>query len=173
MDEHLTYWGDLVADIGSQSQDFAASRPFWELALSVAGIFAGLLIALSGLLFSFHFTIRRFQRASPKIRRRIWTGAGALLIYAGFYFGTTTVRPQGHGGSQGPLRVRVFHSETHLIVFYPLYLVERWIRNGDLFSASYYFNIQFKDGLYPHSWLYDDGKYGRIWYDFQSVNDAA
>jgi hypothetical protein len=166
VDEHITYWGSLVEDIVNQSRDFVAARPSWELAVAAVGILAGLLIAVFGVFFIFRFSFRRFQRTSPKFRRHIWIGLGMVVVYAGFYFGTTEVRPQGDGGLAGPLRVRLFRSEKHLIGFYPLYLVERWIRNGDLCSASYYFNIEFKDGLYPHSWLYGDGKYGRIWYDF-------
>jgi hypothetical protein len=92
--------------------------------------------------------------------------AGFSIAYVAFYFGTTTVRPQGYGGMSGPLKVRVFHNEIHLIAFYPLYLLERWVRNGSFVYAEYYFNIEFKDERYPHPWLYDDGHTGSIWYAF-------
>jgi hypothetical protein len=91
--------------------------------------------------------------------------AGAVFVYVALYFISTTVHPQGTGGLSGPLKVRMFKSETHLLGFYPVYLVERWIRNGSLTMASYYFNVDFKDEKYDHSWLYGDGKYDRIWYD--------
>jgi len=90
---------------------------------------------------------------------------GFLFVYIGLYLATTTVRPQGHGGMTGPLEVRVFQSENHLVLFYPLYLVERWVRNGSFCDAVYYFNVDFRDGNYRHFWLYNDGVYGRIWYD--------
>ena len=86
-------------------------------------------------------------------------------MYVTLYFISTTVRPGGKGGLSGPLKVRVFKSEVHLVVFYPVYLVERWIRNGSLTVASHYFNVDFKDEEYDHSWLHGDGKCDRIWYD--------
>jgi len=61
--------------------------------------------------------------------------------------------------------MRVFASEGHLIVFYPVYLLERWIRNMSFTRASAYFNIDFEDHVYTHDYLYGDGKYSRIWYD--------
>lgn len=91
--------------------------------------------------------------------------AGAAMVYLSFYFTTTTVQPKGKGGLSGPLKVRVFKSEKHLLGFYPIYLVERWIRNGSFTTASYYFNVNFEDERYDHNWLYGDGKYDRIWYD--------
>ncbi len=104
------------------------------------------------------------MRAFLKSKRRIWIGVSLfLVIYSSLYFGTTTVKPQGHGGLTGPLKVRVFESETHLICFYPLYLAERWIRNGSFDTAVYYFNVEFKDGRYPHEWLYGDGVYSSFW----------
>lgn len=166
MDQHVTYWGDLADDAVNRSRDLASSLPFWELALAVVGTLAGTVIASFGIFFIFRFTARQIQRASPKFRRCIWIGATIFVIYLGLYIGTTEVRPQGYGGLKGPLRVRVFQNETHLVAFYPLYLVERWIRNGSFTVAVYYFNLEFKDGRYPHSWLYNDGVYGRIWYDF-------
>jgi hypothetical protein len=163
MGEHLTYWGELIEDIVNQSRDFAATHPVWESALAVLGSLAGLLLASLSVFFTFRHMARRFQRASPKFRRCIWIAVGVLVAYGSIYFGTTTVRPQGHGGLTGPLRVRVFQGEKHLIVFYPLYLVERWIRNGSLDTAVYYFNVEFKDGRYPHTWLYGDGVYSSFW----------
>ncbi len=104
---------------------------------------------------------------SPHFKRRLAIGFTAVvLLYAGFYIGTTRVKPQGTGGLSGPLRVRVFKSDKHLMAFYPLYLVERWVRNRSVFDANYYFNVDFEDGHYGRSWLYGDGKYSRIWYDF-------
>ena len=105
------------------------------------------------------------MRVPPKTRRRIWIGGGVfLVVYVVLYFATTTVQPRGHGGLTGPLKVRVFQSESHLIVFYPIYLTERWVRNGYQSDvAVYYFNIEFKDGRYPHPWLYNDGVYGDFW----------
>ena len=91
--------------------------------------------------------------------------AGLGIVYFGFYVLTTTVRLQGTGGLSCPLRVRVFKSERHLAAFYPIYLIERWVRNRSLFHASYYFNVEFEDGHYDHTWLYGDGKYSRIGYD--------
>ena len=111
--------------------------------------------------------VMKIFRMFEKFKRRFFIGVAIFLaVYIASYLGTTTVKPQGLGGLSGPLKVRVFQNERHLIVFYPTYLVERWIRNGSLFYASYYFSVDFKDGEYPHPWLYDDGKYGRIWYDF-------
>ena len=87
------------------------------------------------------------------------------LLYLALYLATTQVEPQGTGGLSGPMKVRVFESEPHLVAFYPLYLVERWTRNGSLFYCSYRFNCDFADRLYVHSWLYGDGKYSWVWYD--------
>ena len=102
----------------------------------------------------------------PHLKRRLLVGFGVVaLVYVGFYIGTTRVVPQGTGGLTGPLRVRMFKSEKHLLAFYPLYLVERWVRNRSLCYAQYYFNVDFEDGHYERFWLYGDGKYSRIWYD--------
>ena len=89
----------------------------------------------------------------------------AVLLYIGFYVGTTRVVPQGTGGLSGPIRVRMFKSEKHLMALYPLYLIERWVRNRSLYYAAYYFNADFEDGRYDRLWLYGDGKYTRIWYE--------
>lgn len=98
--------------------------------------------------------------------RRKWLPAiVAGFLYLALYLATTHVKPLGSGGLGGPVEVRVFQSETHLVAFYPLYLVERWARNGSLVSASYQFNCNFADRLYVHSWLYGDGKYSWVWYD--------
>ena len=91
--------------------------------------------------------------------------AGSCLVYAILYLLTTTVTPKGTGGLTGPLKVRVFRSESHLLVFYPLYLIERCVRNLSLTDASYKFNADFRDAQYKRLWLYGDGKYSRIWYD--------
>ena len=104
---------------------------------------------------------------SLRLKRRLAVGIGVvLLVYVGFYLGTTTVKPQGTGGLSGPVRVRVFKSERQLMAFYPLYLFERWVRNGSFCDAEYYFNVDFEDGRYDRFWLYGDGKYSRIWYDY-------
>jgi len=158
MSEHLTYWGSLP----DQLRDLLASLPLWELGLYVFCILAAISFAAFGAFLIWCFAVRSLQRASPKARRWMLAGVGVFFIYSGIYFGTTTVRPQGAGGLSGPLRVRVFQNEKHLIVFYPLYLIERWVRNGSFTSAVYYFNIDFKDGQYPHPWLYNDGIYGRV-----------
>jgi hypothetical protein len=143
--------------------DVANSLPL----LPVWVFIAGLLVVAVVVSVSFVLVLRLARKHlhfTPKSRRRILIGAGVFLVtYAGFYLGTTAVRPQGHGGLTGPLKVRVFQSEGHLIVFYPLYLVERWIRNGLLDTAVYYFNVEFKDGRYPHTWLYGDGVYSSFW----------
>lgn len=98
--------------------------------------------------------------------RRKWLPPIAVgLLYLALYFTTTHVEPQGSGGLSGPVEVRVFQSEPLLVAFYPLYLAERWVRNGSLVSASYRFNCDFADRLYVHSWLYGDGKYSWVWYD--------
>lgn len=103
---------------------------------------------------------------SPRLKRRLGIAGGVIaLVYIGFYLGTTTVKPQGTGGLSGPLRVRVFKAEKHLMVFYPLYLAERWVRNGSFCYAQYHFNVDFEDGHFERDWLYGDGKYSRIWYD--------
>jgi hypothetical protein len=88
----------------------------------------------------------------------------ALVIYVVLNFATTSVKPQGTGGLSGPMRVRVYYSEYHVALFYPVYLVERWVRNGDLFRASTYFNCDFGDQVYAHEWMYGDDKYSSIWY---------
>lgn len=90
---------------------------------------------------------------------------GVCLLYLTLYLKTTHVEPQGMGGLSGPMEVRVFHSELHLLPFYPLYLAERWVRNESLTSASVWFNCDFADRLYVHHWLYGDGKYSWVWYD--------
>jgi hypothetical protein len=141
--------------------DFANALPLWVL---IAGILIVALVISLALVLVIKFSVRRLRRISPKYRRRVWIGLGVfLVVYIGLYFGTTTVKSQGHGGMTGPLKVRVFQNERHLIAFYPLYLVERWVRNGSLDVAVYYFNIEFKDGQYPHPWLYNDGVYGEFW----------
>ena len=141
--------------------DFANTLPLWVLIVGV--LIVALVIALTFVLV-IKFFVGHLRRISPKIKRRIWIGIGLfLMVYIGLYFATTTVQPRGHGGLTGPLKVRVFQNEKHLIAFYPLYLVERWVRNGSLDVAVYYFNIEFKDGRYPHPWLYNDGVYGEFW----------
>jgi len=90
---------------------------------------------------------------------------GMCLLYLVLYLTTTHLEPQGMGGLSGPKDVRVFHSETHLLPFYPLYLLERWIRNQSFVYATYQFNCDFADHLYVHHWLYGDGKYSIVWYD--------
>lgn len=96
--------------------------------------------------------------------RRLFA-VSTCLLYLALYLVTTHVEPQGSGGLSGPMEVRVFRSETHLVPFYPRYLAERWIRNGSLTSASFRFNCDFADHLYVHDWLYGDGKYSLVWYD--------
>lgn len=91
--------------------------------------------------------------------------AGVALTYVSVYFATATVQPKVTGGLSGPLKMRVFKSESHLPAFYPIYLVERWIRNGSLTMASYYFNVEFEDESCDHDRPYGDGKYDRNWYD--------
>jgi hypothetical protein len=91
--------------------------------------------------------------------------AGFLLVYFAGYCGTTKIITQGTGGLTGPLLVRIFKTENHLVAFYPFYLLEQWIRNGSLTEASYFFNVDFEDRNYKRGWLYGDGKYDRIWYD--------
>jgi hypothetical protein len=90
---------------------------------------------------------------------------GMCLLYLVVYLTTTHLKPQGMGGLSGPEEVRVFRSETHLVPFYPLYLLERWIRNQSFVYATYPFNCDFADHLYVHHWLYGDGKYSIVWYD--------
>jgi hypothetical protein len=100
------------------------------------------------------------------VRHIVSVAVGVTFIaYLFCYLGTTKVRPQGTGGLTGPLKVRAFKNERHLIAFYPLYLVERWARNRSFRYATLYFNVDFEDGHYERLWLYGDGKYGRIWYD--------
>lgn len=91
--------------------------------------------------------------------------AGVCLPYLALYLTTTHIEPQGSGGLGGPVEVRVFRSEAHLLPFYPLYLVERWIRNGSFTSAFGWFNCDFSDRQYVHTWLYGDGKYSTVWYE--------
>ena len=88
-----------------------------------------------------------------------------LLAYVIAYIASTRVVPKGHGGLSGPLKVRMFQSEQHLVGFYPLYLVERWVRNRSFTMASCRFNVDFENHVYEHDYLYGDGKYGTIWYD--------
>jgi len=73
---------------------------------------------------------------------------GMCLLYLVVYLTTTHLKPQGMGGLSGPEEVRVFRSETHLVPFYPLYLLERWIRNQSFVYATYPFNCDFADHLY-------------------------
>lgn len=103
-------------------------------------------------------------KAKLKDRRSI-LAIMVLVAYVAVYLATTTVKPQGTGGLSGPLQVRVFASENHLALMYPLYLIERWIRNGSFTYCDYRFGCDFKDGLYAHFWLYGDGKYSRVWYE--------
>jgi hypothetical protein len=92
-----------------------------------------------------------------------------VLFYVSLHFATTSVKPMGGGGLSGPCQVRVYSSEYQLALFHPVYLVERWIRNRDLFYASYYFNCDFKDQFYANEWMYGDGNYGFVWYDNPTV----
>jgi len=108
--------------------------------------------------------MRQWFRRQFKARRSIVLGA-LFTVYLSLYYGTTTVRSGGNGGLTGPINVRVFKNEYHLVAFYPVYLVERWIRNGSLFDAVYYFNVDFEDRQYRWVFLYGDGVYSRIWYD--------
>jgi len=141
--------------------DVTNALPLW---IVIIGILMVALVISLPLVLIIRFSVRRLRQFSPKLKRRIWISIGVfLVVYIGLYFGTTTVQPEGHGGLTGPLKVRVFQSEKHLIVFYPLYLAERRIRDGANDDAVYYFNITFKDGLYPHPWLYGDGVYGAFW----------
>ncbi len=103
------------------------------------------------------------QGASSQ-RSRVVLSCGALL-YLVAYLATTHVEPQGQGGLSGPVNVRMFRSESHLVAFYPLYLVERWSRNGSFTYCAYRFNCDFADRTYVHHWLYGDGKYSRVWYE--------
>lgn len=100
---------------------------------------------------------------SPRRSRSI-VGGIVAIVYAVGYLATTSLRPGSTGGLSGPVKVRVFKSERHLIAFYPLYLMERWGRNRSLTDADCSFNVKFLDGKYEHDWLYGDGKYSRIWY---------
>ena len=101
-----------------------------------------------------------FRQHSIKV-----AAVGLFLLYLLAYLMTTSVKPRGTGGLGGPLEVRVFRSENHLIAFYPLYLLERWQRNFSFTYASYRFNVDFQDEKFERTWLYGDGKYSRIWYD--------
>lgn len=103
--------------------------------------------------------------AALRARRKWLPAIVAGILYLALYLATTHVESLGNGGLGGPLEVRVFQSETHLVAFYPLYLVERWTRNGSLFYSSHWFNCDFADRLYVHSWLYGDGKYSWVWFD--------
>lgn len=107
-------------------------------------------------------------KAKLKDRRSI-LAIMVLVAYVAVYLATTIVRPQGTGGMSGPLRVRVFASENHLVLMYPLYLIERWIRNGSFTYCAYRFNCDFEDGVYAHFWLYGDGKYSWVWYGHARV----
>lgn len=100
-----------------------------------------------------------------KAHRGQLLAVGVFFLYLALYLTTTHVEPQGLGGLSGPKEVRVFRSETHLVPFYPLYLLERWIRNQSFVHATYPFNCDFADHLYVHHWLYGDGKYSIVWYD--------
>lgn len=102
-------------------------------------------------------------------RPRLGIGLIGLAIYVGLHFLTTTVQPQGTGGLSGPLQVRVYASENHLAVFYPVHLMERWIRNGSLTFSDYRFGVDFQDQVYAHDWMYGDGKYGSVWYEDPKV----
>lgn len=97
MNEHLTYWGSLSEEIAAQSRDLTATLPLWELCLFVFGILVGVLSASFIAVLICRFAVRRVRLATPKVRRWICIGVGAFLVYVGLYFGTTTVRPQGHG----------------------------------------------------------------------------
>jgi hypothetical protein len=104
---------------------------------------------------------------TPRLRKSSDIVGGIVaIVYAVVYLATTNLRPGGTGGLSGPVNVRVFKSERHLIAFYPLYLMERWVRNRSLTDADYHFNVDFLDGKYDQDWLYGDGKYSRIWYSF-------
>jgi hypothetical protein len=104
---------------------------------------------------------------TKKLRRpSALVGGIIVIVYSLGYLATTNLRPGGTGGLSGPVTVRVFKSERHLIAFYPLYLMERWVRNLSLTDADYHFNVDFLDGKYDRDWLYGDGKYSRIWYSF-------
>ncbi len=103
--------------------------------------------------------------AALRARRKWLPAIVAGFLYLALYLATTHVEPQGSGGLSGPVEVRVFQSEPHLVALYPLYLVERWTRNRSLFDSSYRFNCDFADRLYVHHWLYGDGKYSWVWYD--------
>jgi hypothetical protein len=105
-------------------------------------------------------------KSSKKLRTILLSSACAIYLFA--YITTTSFESHGPngGGLAGPISTRTFSCEMHLVAFYPLYLVERWCRNGSFTFASYYFNCRFADGNYEHDWLYGNGKYSRIWYDF-------
>lgn len=101
-------------------------------------------------------------------KAQAWVVIAACALYGVSYIASTSYEYHGPngGGLSGPVSTRTFQSETHLVAFYPLYLVERWCRNGSFTHAGYYFNCRFTDGKYEHDWLYGDGKYSTIWYDF-------
>lgn len=105
--------------------------------------------------------IRRLTPRKPEHRLALVVALG----YVGLFFATTKVRPQGTGGLSGPYQVRVFKSESHLAIFYPVHTVERWIRNQSFTYSATHFGVDFEDELYAHDWLYGDGKYGMVWYE--------
>jgi hypothetical protein len=107
------------------------------------------------------------QPAARHGRLKWFSAIGAL--YLAFWLLTTHVVPVGTGGLTGPLKARVYQSETHLVAMYPLYLLERWTRNVSFTDCSYRFGCDFADGVYCHNWLYGDGKYGWIWYSYPQV----
>lgn len=135
--------------------------PLWCL-FAGGTLVVGSVVSL-GIIFTIRI-VRRLLPLSPKLSRRILVGTAIFMTaYVSLYFGTTSVKRQGHGGLTGPLKVRIFQNETHLIAFYPLYLLERRIRDGSDDDAVYYFNIDFRDEHYPHPWLYGDGIYTDFW----------
>ena len=82
-----------------------------------------------------------------------------MLIFALWvilYFCTTRISDKhGSGGLSGAIDKRVFASERHLIMFYPVFFVERLLRNGSVENA-HYFNCEIADGVYRNQWLYGD-----------------
>jgi len=95
-----------------------------------------------------------------------------LLVLSPFYVvsyfaSSALLEPkESYGGLAGPRLTRLFISEKYIVLFYPIYLSERIIRNEDFFRASTYFNCDFVDEIYNHNYLYGDGTYSKIWYDF-------
>lgn len=127
-----------------------------------------LLIALPGLI---HLRVWRYARELV-IRMTVpqYAGLAFVLLYVFTYLGTTAYKPYGRGGGlSGPLHVREFRSEYHLLPYYPLYLVERWTRNRSLTSATHHFNCDFSDAIYSNFWLYGDGGFTAIWYDWGNL----